>query len=136
VRFSESVPSAKTAIGRIEDVAKLEQLQEDHQLRRVRSETAANEAEIALYRSRQKLEELQKTKRDDSLEAQVRRSVEAEVRKRMETAMGRIEFAAALKDVRQQLLASAAWKKLSVEEQEKLSAEIADDLDAAEARFK
>jgi hypothetical protein len=135
VRFSESIPSARTAIGRIEDQVRLQQLQEDHQLRGVRGQIAANEAAIALYRSQQKLAELLAPKPDDSLEARVRRDVEQKVRKRMETVMSKVEFAVALQEVRRNLENSAGWQTLSPEQRDDLLKEIVDDLDPREEAF-
>jgi hypothetical protein len=135
VRFSESIPSARTAIGRIEDQVRLRQLQEDHQLRGVRGQIAANEAAIALHRSQQKLAELLAPKPDDSLDAQIRREVEAVVRKKMKKAMKRVEILAALQEVQRELKRKPIWKKLNENQRSKLLNDIMEDLDANEEFF-
>jgi hypothetical protein len=135
VRFSESIPSARTAIGRIEDQVRLQQLQEDHQLRGVRGQIAANEAAIALYRSQQKLADLLAPKPDDSLDAQVRREVEAVVRKKMKKAMTRVEILVALQEVQRELKRKPIWKKLNEDQRKKLLNDVIEDLDASEEFF-
>jgi hypothetical protein len=126
VRFSESIPSARTAIGRIEDQVRLQQLREDHQLR---------EAAIALYRSQQKLAELLAPKPDDSLDAQVRREVETVVRKKMKKAMTRVEILVALQEVQRELKRKPIWKKLTEEQRKQLLNDVIEDLDASEEFF-
>jgi hypothetical protein len=135
VRFSESIPSARTAIGRIEDQLKLQQLQEDHQLHGVRGQVAANEAAIALHRSQQKLANLLAPKPDDSLDAEVRREVEAIVRKKMKKAMSRVELLVALQEVQRELKRRPIWKKLSPDQRKKLLEDVVGDLDAEEEFF-
>lgn len=135
VRFSESIPSVRTAIGRIEDRLKLQQLQEDHQLREVRAQIAANEVAIALHRSQQKLAELLAPKPDDSIEAQVKREVEGVVRKKLKKAMTRVELLVALQDVQRQLKRNPIWKKLDPKQREQLLEDVLKDLDAGEEFF-
>jgi hypothetical protein len=132
VRFSETVPSAKTAIGRIEDQLRLQQLKEDHELHGIKSQIAKNEAIVALHRSNQKLAALTEPKREDSLEEDVRREVEHIVRQKLKKAMTRVELLAALRDVEKKLKRNPAWKNLDPNQRDRLLAEIVADLDADE----
>ena len=135
LRFSETIPSAKTAIGRIEDQIALQQLKERHELNLITDQVAKNEAIIALHRSNQKLAALTQPKADDSLEEQVRRDVEAVVKKKMKKAMTRVELVAALQDVEKRLKRIPAWKKLGKAQRDRLLQEIVGDLDAEEEFF-
>ena len=135
VRFSETIPSAKTAIGRIEDHMTLEQLKEKHELNLVTNQVARNEAIIALHRSNQKLAGLTQTKPDDSLEEQVRREVERLIKAKLKKAMTRVEFVVALQDVEKRLKKIPGWKRLDKTKRDQLLKEIAGDLDAEEESF-
>jgi hypothetical protein len=135
VRFSETIPSARTAIGRVEDRLKLQQLREDLALRGVRAQIAANEAEIALQKSNKKLDELRAPKPADSIEAEVRREVEVQVKKKLKRAMTRVELVVALQDVQRQLKRSSGWKRLSQAERDQLLKDVIGDFDASEAFF-
>jgi hypothetical protein len=132
VRFSETIPSAKTAIGRIEDRLRLEQLKEDHELHGIKRQIAKNEAILALHRSNQKLAALTEPKREDSLEEDVRREVESIVRKKLKKAMTRVELLAALRDVEKRLKRNPTWKKLDADQRDRLLADIVADLDTDE----
>jgi len=135
VRFSETIPSARVAIGRIEDQRKLQQLQEDCELHGIKSQLAKNEALIALHQSNKKLAALTETKQDDSLDEQVRREVESIVRKKLKRAMTRVELVVALQDVQKRLKRNPAWKKLARQEQDRLLQVIIGDLDSQEEFF-
>lgn len=132
VRFSETIPSARTAIGRSEDHLKLQQLREDHDLHGIKSQIARNEAMLALHRSNQKLAGLMEPRPEKSLEEEVRREVESIVRQKLKKAMTRIEMLTALRDVEKRLKRNPSWKKLDPKQQQKLMDDILEDLDADE----
>ena len=134
LRFSETIPSAKTAIGRIEDQLKLQQLKEDCDLGEIKRQVARNDAIIALHKSNRQLAELTEPKPND-FEGQVRREVEGMVRGKLKKAMTRIELAVALQDVQKQLKRNSAWKRLHPLQREKILQEIIGDLDANEEFF-
>lgn len=135
VRFSESIPSARTAISRIEDQLRLQKLQQDHSVAELNRQIEMNNAIVALHRSSAKLEELTKPKPDDSLEAQVRREVEAVVRKKLKKAMTRVELIVALQDVQKQLRRSPSWKKMDALKRERMLQKVVEDLDDDEELF-
>lgn len=135
VRFSETIPSAKTAIGRIEDQLRLQQLKEDHELHGIKSQIAKNEAIVALHRSNQKLAALTEPKRDDSLEEDVRRDVKRLVREKLRKAMTRVEMLTAFRDVEKKLKRNPIWKKLDEGQRTKILNEVIGDLDADEELF-
>jgi hypothetical protein len=135
VRFSEMIPTARTAIGRIEDQLKLQQLGEAHELQGIKKQIARNEAIIALHRSDQKLRALQEVKTDESIDEQVRRDVESIVRKKLKKAMTRVEMLTALQDNQKRLKRNPAWKKLNELEREQILKDIMEDLDADEEQM-
>ena len=55
LRFSEAIPSARVAIGRLRNVEELEQLRRRHELGDIVHEAEMNEAEIRRLRSRDRL---------------------------------------------------------------------------------
>jgi hypothetical protein len=135
VRFSETIPSARTAIGRIEDQRKLQQLQEDCTLHDVKSEIARKRASVELHKVNKELADFETPKREDSMDAQVKRDVEKLVRKVLTKAMTRIEIAMAVLDVKKRLKDNPGWKQLKKAEQEQLLADVITDMDADEKGF-
>ena len=135
VRFSETIPSAKTAISRIEDQMKVVALRDELELRPSLSEIARNETEIKLLRSREALARAKAPKPDDSPEANVRREVEPLVQKAMEHAYTRVELVTAREALLKKIKKHAGFKSLTREQQEQLIDEIAEALDADETGF-
>lgn len=136
VRFFESIPSAKTAIARIEDQLKLRQLEQDCELHGIKSEVARNEAMIALQQSKKKLEAMNSPKPDDTLEAQVRKEVDSELREKLKKAQTRIDFAVALQDLQKKMKRNPALKKFDEKQREQLLKEVFEDLNAKENHFR
>jgi hypothetical protein len=137
VRFSALIPSAKTGIGRVEDTLRVQQLKEDVALHGIKSEIVRNEAELALRRSKKKLaaSREQESKKETSLEEEVRRSVEPDVRQVLKKALKRIELMKVRGQVKEQLRNTPEWKNLSPDEQQQLLNSVTDDLDPNEASF-
>jgi hypothetical protein len=132
LRFSETISSAKTAIGRIEDHIKLEQLGEQHELNVVKNQVARNEAIIALHRSNQDLAAITKPPADDSLEEEVRREVESIVKKKLKKTMTKVELLGAMEDVKKRLKRIPGWRKLDKAKRDEFLQEIVADLDDEE----
>jgi len=70
-----------------------------------------------------------------SPDAQVRREVEAVVRKKMKKAMTRVEILVALQEVQRELKRKPVWKKLNEDQRKKLLNDVIEDLDASEEFF-
>jgi hypothetical protein len=134
VRFSETIPSAKTAIGRYRDGIELLELQEELELRPSLSEIKRNEMQIKLLRSRETLARIPRP--GDPLEVTVRRELEEVIRGAMKNAYTHVELAsereALLKNVRKH----AGFRSLKPEQQEDLLNEIRDALDPSEIRMR
>jgi hypothetical protein len=136
VRFSETIPSAKTAIGRIEDQMRLTALQEELELRPMTSEVVRNEAEIKLLRSREALAKIKAPiVHDDSLETSVRRDVGQRVNKALRKAHTILEMRLQEVELLKQLKKDLRWRNLSRQQQDQILKDIAEALDSDEANF-
>jgi len=135
VRFSEGVPSATTAISRIEQQLALRNLSKDCDLQGIRAQIDRNKAIIDLHRSNKQLADLTAPEPDTSVDAAVRREVEKKVREKLKEAMTRVELVVALQDVQKQLKRNPGWKKLSETQREKLLNDVVRDFDPAEDSF-
>jgi hypothetical protein len=135
VRFSETVPSAKVAIGRMKDVMELQRLSRQHERWPLEDEIESNDLLIRHHRSMRHLENATQAARpaEDSLEAKVRRQVEQKVATRLVRARTRVEFWKALEAERRRLRSDPDWRRLSRQQRDRILEEIANDLDADEA---
>jgi hypothetical protein len=126
VRFSETIPTAKIAIGRLEDKRRLEDLLQRHELDEIEYEVQLNDAKIRLHHSRQKLAQLDKpakapASRAEALIAEELAGIEAIL----------LAFSAKRQKV-EELKQDPRFTKLSKPEQKTVLKEIEDRLDAAE----
>ena len=137
VRFSENVPSARTAVSRIEDQLKLKRMQTRHKLDRVLDKVAYDEAVEKRHKTRARVHSLTNPPSDSELiEEGVRREVEPLVRKALIQARTRVEMTLQLEKLRKDLKKYPGWKQLGKDQREKILEDIARDLDADEAAFK
>jgi hypothetical protein len=127
LRFSEIVPSAKVAIGRIKDRIELQNMRQQHEVGEIAHEANLNEQKLRRLRSQQKLEECEnppvKTPQSgiDPLIAEELEDIDAMV----EAMFARNQKVSELKK-------SERFRKLSPREREAVMERIAERLDAAE----
>lgn len=135
VRFSETIPSAKVAIGRMEDLMKLKQLTSQHYREDLNYQVAENDAATKLFQSQQKMQRLLQQRPDDGIEFEIRKRVEPIVRQALIKARTKIEVAMQWDRIRSTLKKDEGWKSLKREKREQILQEIAADLDSDEAEF-
>jgi hypothetical protein len=136
VRFSETIPSAKTAVGRIEDQVKLARMKSRHEADLILDQVAHNEAMLKLHHSNRQLKGVTEPKPElDPLEEAVRREVEPIVRQALVRARKRVEMAVQLAKLTKELKGYPGWKALKPSQRHRVLADIAADLDADEATF-
>jgi hypothetical protein len=127
LRFSETVPSAKVAIGRIRDQIELREMLEEHEIGKIEYEAKLDEARIRRIRSRRSLEEIEnpaprKTRNeDDGLIAEELKNIDAMV-----------EAMFAKRQKVSELKKDERFRKLSRQERQAVLERIAERLDAAE----
>jgi hypothetical protein len=133
VRFSETIHSAKTVIGRVEDELRLRQLEDEIKMREDMSELARNELVMKLHRSRKAIEELTKPKIEtDPLEAAIRAKIDPKLREAFARARSRVEMNFEREKLKEKVKRYPGWKKLPRELQDKIMKDIDDDLDPDE----
>jgi hypothetical protein len=136
VRFSETIPSAKTAVGRIEDQVKLARMRARHEADLILDQVAHNEALLKLHHSNRQLKGVTEPKPElDPLEEAVRREVEPIVRSALVRARKRVEMAVQQAKLTKELKGYPGWKALKPSQRDRVLADIAADLDADEATF-
>ncbi len=130
VRFSETVPSMKVALGRIKNKLELEEMRRRHELSEIEHDARLNEAEIRRIQSREKLTLAQQPKKGLSTAADGIIAEElAEIDATVETLLAK---RAKIQDLKR----DSRFKKLSPEEQKAVLERIEERLDAGEVSMR
>jgi len=127
LRFSEIVPSAKVAIGRIKDRIELQNMRQQHEVGGIANEANLNEQKLRRIRSQRKLEEYENPR------AKTRQSgVDPLIAEELEDIDAMVEAMFAKNQKLSELKKSERFGKLSPQEREAVIERIAERLDTGE----
>jgi hypothetical protein len=127
LRFSETVPSAKVAIGRIRDRIELQDMLQHHELGKIEHQANRNEQELRRILSQRKLEEF----RNPTVKATESR-IDPSIREDLEDIDAIIEGFLAKKRKLTELEKSSEFQRLSPQERETVKERINERFDPAE----
>ncbi|MGA2442647.1 MAG: hypothetical protein ABSH08_16960 [Tepidisphaeraceae bacterium] len=127
LRFSETVPSAKVALGRIRDQSELQDMLQRHEVGKIEHEARLNEAKLRRIRSRRSLEDA-----ENPAPRKTQSSTEALIAEEMETIDAMVEAMFAKRRKISDLKKDERFQKLSRKERDAVLERIAERLDAAE----
>jgi hypothetical protein len=128
LRFSETIPSAKVAVGRIKDRIDLQDMLQRHELDEIEHEAKLNEAKVRRIQSRQSLEASETA----ASEKRQRRGADDVITKELADIDVRIEAAVARIEKIEELKRDPKFLRLSRREQREIVRRIEERLDAAE----
>jgi hypothetical protein len=127
LRFSETVPSAKVALGRIRDQSELQDMLQQHEVVKIEHEARLIEAKLRRIRSRRSLEDA-----ENPAPRKTQSGAEALIAEEMETIDAMVEAMFAKRRKVSDLKKDERFRKLSRKERDAVLERIAERLDAAE----